>query len=190
GVDGLDLHREQRLDGLLDLGLVRIDRDVEDNLAVLGRHRRLLGHDRIADHVVCPELVHANRASSASSAALVRTSLRRRRMSTTLIPCTGSTSICGMLRAASAKFLSSVAPSTMSALVQSSLPNLARRAAVLASLVSTEDTTVRSPALALAESACRSARARTFLGRSMAWLRGVGPKARPLPRNCGADRAP
>src|SRR5262249_26051683 len=35
----------------------------------------------------------------------------------------------------------------------------------------------------LAESACLSASARTFLGRPKAWLRGVGPKARPPPRN-------
>ncbi len=39
------------------------------------------------------------------------------------------------------------------------------------------------PSLALAESACLSASARTFLGSSMAWLRGVGPNERPPPRN-------
>src|SRR5215471_18943752 len=39
------------------------------------------------------------------------------------------------------------------------------------------------PSLALAESACLSASARTFLGRSMAWLRTTGPKERPPPRN-------
>src|SRR5690349_12009879 len=44
--------------------------------------------------------------------------------------------------------------------------------------------------LALAESACFRPRARTFFGRSCAWLRTTGPKARPPPRNCGADWAP
>src|SRR5215472_14381304 len=39
------------------------------------------------------------------------------------------------------------------------------------------------PSLALAESACLRASARTFLGRSIAWLRTTGPKERPPPRN-------
>src|SRR5690606_16440620 len=86
GVDRLDLDREQGLDGFLDLGLGGVGRDVEDDLAVFGRHGRLFGDDRVTDHVVVRVLAHANRASSASSAALVRTSLERRRMSTTLIP--------------------------------------------------------------------------------------------------------
>src|SRR5215470_2647734 len=38
------------------------------------------------------------------------------------------------------------------------------------------------PSLALAESACLRASARTFLGKPISWLRGVGPKARPPPR--------
>ncbi len=46
GVDRLDLDREERLDGGLDLGLGGIDRDVEHDLAVLGRERRLFGDDR------------------------------------------------------------------------------------------------------------------------------------------------
>src|SRR5438128_4322260 len=39
------------------------------------------------------------------------------------------------------------------------------------------------PSLALADNACRRASARSFLGRSIAWLRGVGPNERPPPRN-------
>src|SRR5262249_36330310 len=39
------------------------------------------------------------------------------------------------------------------------------------------------PSLALADSACLSASARTFFGRPIAWLRGVGPNERPPPRN-------
>src|SRR6185312_6219323 len=190
GVDGLDLHREQCLDGFLDLRLGRVHRHVEDHLVVVGHIGRLFGDDRRADHVVIRIFAHAKRASSASRAALVKTSLRRRRMSATLMPCTGSTSMFGMLRAASAKFASTVAPSMISAFSHSSLPNWPRSVAVLASLLATVSRIAISPALALAESACFSARVRTFLGRSIAWLRGVGPKARPPPRNCGALRSP
>src|SRR6185503_771123 len=46
------------------------------------------------------------------------------------------------------------------------------------------------PSFAFDESACRSASARTFLGKPMAWLRTTGPKERPPPRNCGALCAP
>jgi hypothetical protein len=44
--------------------------------------------------------------------------------------------------------------------------------------------------LALAESACLSASARTFFGSSMAWLRGLGPNTLPPPRHCGTDLSP
>src|SRR5688572_10766550 len=75
-VDRLDLDREQRLDGGLDLGLGGVDRDVEHDLAVLGRDGRLLGDNRTTDHVVVGVLAYAatsvlKRASMASSAALV-----------------------------------------------------------------------------------------------------------------------
>src|ERR1700750_809121 len=50
--------------------------------------------------------------------------------------------------------------------------------------------TIRPPSLALAESAWRSARARTFFGRSNACERTTGPNARPPPRNCGTRGAP
>src|SRR5215475_8441990 len=63
-----------------------------------------------------------------------------------------------MLRAASAKFASTSAPSMISALARPSL-------------------------LKFSDSACLRASARTFLGRSIAWLRGVGPNERPPPRN-------
>ena len=46
------------------------------------------------------------------------------------------------------------------------------------------------PSLALADSACRSASARTFFGRPISWLRTTGPKARPPPRNCGTRAEP
>src|SRR3954471_13503966 len=42
--------------------------------------------------------------------------------------------------------------------------------------------TMIPPSCALADSAWRKASARTFLGRSMAWLRTTGPNARPPPR--------
>src|SRR5262249_55729791 len=50
--------------------------------------------------------------------------------------------------------------------------------------------TTRSPSLAFAESACLRASARTFFGRSVAWERTTGPKARPPPRNCGTRAEP
>src|SRR5690606_29206099 len=190
GVHCLDLDREELLDGSLDLGLGCIDGHVENDLVVFRSHRRLFSHDGVTDDIVSGKLVHANLASSASSAALVRTSLSRLRIETTLIPCTGSTSIFGMLRAARAKFWSTVAPSMIRAFAQASLPKVVRRAAVLASACATLSSTISEPAAALADRACLSARARTFLGRSIAWLRGVGPNARPPPRNWGALRSP
>src|ERR1700760_4205193 len=50
--------------------------------------------------------------------------------------------------------------------------------------------TTRSPSLALADSACLRASARTFLGRSVACERTTGPKARPPPRNCATRAEP
>src|SRR5262245_51268950 len=50
--------------------------------------------------------------------------------------------------------------------------------------------TTRSPSLALADSACLRASARTFFGRSVACERTTGPKARPPPRNCGTRAEP
>src|SRR5262249_17590303 len=98
------------------------------------------------------------------------------------MPCTGSTSMFGILRAASAKFASSSAPSMMSALVSRSLANLFCSAPVLAFFTVAFSSTMMPPSLALADKACLSASARTFLGRSMAWPRGVGPNERPPPR--------
>src|SRR5690606_3234759 len=79
-VDRLDLDVEQLLNGRLDGRLRRFPPDVEGDLVELRGHGRLLGDDRTDDHVVDIEL-HLNRASSASTAAFVSTSLRRRRMS-------------------------------------------------------------------------------------------------------------
>ena len=62
-------------------------KNLEDDLVMLGEHRRLLGDDRRHDHIVVARvevlggLAHLKRASSASTAARVRTSLSRRRMS-------------------------------------------------------------------------------------------------------------
>lgn len=81
-VDGFHLDAEQLLDRRLDVRLRRRASDIEDHLIDFGRERRLLGDDRRADHVICLDgFVHLNRASSASTAALVRTSFLRRRMS-------------------------------------------------------------------------------------------------------------
>src|SRR5258707_14829238 len=89
----------------------------------------------------------------------------------------------GILRAACAKLASTAAPSMMSALVNPRLARCCCKALVLPSFTAASWRTMMPPSLALAESACLSASARTFLGRSMAWLRTTGPKERPPPRN-------
>src|SRR3954467_3916558 len=106
------------------------------------------------------------------------------------MPWIGSTSIFGMLRAAAAKPLWSSAPSMIKALVRPRPEKWPVRVLVLASLIATFSTTIKPPSLALADSAWRSASARTFFGRSWAWLRTTGPKARPPPRNCGTRAEP
>src|SRR5690606_2252751 len=96
-VDRLDLHAEQGFHGGLDLRLGRLAGNVEDHLVGLGSHGRLLGDRRADDHVIVPKIRHLNRSSRASTAAFGSTSVPRRRMSYTLMPCTGSTSILGRL---------------------------------------------------------------------------------------------
>src|SRR5215207_6525593 len=83
GVDALDLDVEELLDRFLDLRLRCIERDLEHHLAALGSKRRLFGNDRRENDVVVARIGrrHLNRASNASRAALVRTKVRRRRMS-------------------------------------------------------------------------------------------------------------
>src|SRR5262245_50903745 len=98
------------------------------------------------------------------------------------MPCTGSTSMFGILRAARAKLASSSAPSMMSALVSPSLAKLFCSAPVLPFFTVAFSSTMMPPSLALADNACLRASARTFLGRSIAWLRGVGLNERPPPR--------
>src|SRR5450432_359322 len=99
------------------------------------------------------------------------------------MPWTGSTSISGMLRAAIAKLASTAAPSMISALVRPSLARCCCTTLVLPSDTAALSSTMMPPSLALAESACLSASARTFLGRPISWLRTTGPNERPPPRN-------
>src|SRR5262245_57452048 len=99
------------------------------------------------------------------------------------MPWIGSTSILGMLRAATRKLLSTSAPSMMSALSRPSATNWFLRALVLGSATEALSSTMMPPSLALAESACLSASARTFFGSPISWLRTSGPKERPPPRN-------
>src|SRR6516162_7385009 len=82
-IDALDLDVEQLLDRFLDLRLGRVHGDLEHDLVVFGGVGRLLGDERRYDDVVVARIVggHLNRASSASSAARVSTSLFRRMMS-------------------------------------------------------------------------------------------------------------
>src|SRR6185312_4349875 len=106
------------------------------------------------------------------------------------MPCTGSTSIFGMLRAAERKLASISAPSMINAFARPSLSNCLASALVFVSFSDAFSRTMMPPSLAFEDSACLSARARTFFGRSMAWLRTSGPKARPPPRNCGTRAEP
>ena len=63
-------------------GFVAVRAHLEDDLVLLGQGRGLLGDDRAHDHVVVARVqAHLKRASSASTAAFVRTSFSRRRMS-------------------------------------------------------------------------------------------------------------
>src|SRR5947208_13486103 len=148
-IDALDFDVEQLLDRLLDLRLGRIPGDLEHHLVALRSERRFLGNHRRDDHVVVAGIggAHLNRASNASSADLVSTSVCRRRMSYTLMPCTGSTSMFGMLRAARAKLVSTSAPSMMSALVSPSLAKLFCSAAVLPSFMLALSSTMMPPSL-------------------------------------------
>src|SRR5499426_1535337 len=99
------------------------------------------------------------------------------------MPCTGRTSMLGMLRAARRKLALTSAPSTIRALLQPSFSKRSRRPLVLPASIAAWSSTMMPPSLALAESAWRKASARTFFGRSMAWLRTTGPNERPPPRN-------
>src|SRR6201995_2931491 len=106
------------------------------------------------------------------------------------MPWIGSTSMFGMVRPAAAKPLCTSAPSMISALVSPRPGKWPIRALVLAASSWAASMTTRSPSLALADSACLRAIARTFFGRSVAWERTPGPKARPPPRNCGTRAEP
>src|SRR6187551_1715186 len=106
------------------------------------------------------------------------------------MPCTGSTSIFGMLRAAERKLASISAPSMINAFARPSLSNCLASALVFVSFADAFSRTMMPPSLAFEDNACLSASARTFFGRSIAWLRTNGPKARPPPRNCGTRAEP
>src|SRR5918993_3529683 len=81
-VDALHLDIEQLLNRFLDLRLRRIPANLEDDLVLIGQGRGLLGDDRAHDYIVMARVqAHLKRASSASTAAFVRTSFSRRRMS-------------------------------------------------------------------------------------------------------------
>src|ERR1700722_5812655 len=78
----------------------------------------------------------------------------------------------------------------MSAFFSAAFSNDARSTFVLPSSRWALSHTTRPPARTLAESACRRASARTFFGKSWAWLRTTGPMARPPPRICGTRPEP
>src|ERR1700722_13598014 len=81
-VDRRHLDVKQFLHSRLDLRLGGVAAHLENHLIVLGGDGRFFRDDRRDDHVVMARiLVHLNRASSASIAALVSTSFSRRKMS-------------------------------------------------------------------------------------------------------------
>src|SRR5882672_1860013 len=96
----------------------------------------------------------------------------------------------GMLRAASLKLASTSGPAITRAFIQPRLAKLARRAAVLGSARAALSRITSEPDLTLEDSAWRRAMARTFLGRSKAWLRTTGPWALAPPTNWAARREP
>src|SRR6476661_5604520 len=97
------------------------------------------------------------------------------------MPATGSTSTPGRLRAALAKASCTAAPSMISTEPSPSFEKRDFSSLVLASFSSHLSITTRVSDLALADSACFSASARTLFGSSMAKLRGFGPNALPPP---------
>src|SRR5229473_3514414 len=96
----------------------------------------------------------------------------------------------GMLRAARAKFSSTVGPSMISTEPQPSLSRRLTSAAVFASASFAVSSTISLPSACLAESAVLSARRRTFFCSENSWLRTTGPKITAPPRNCGERRLP
>src|SRR5437016_4245221 len=82
-IDALDLDVEQLLDRLLDLRLGRVPGDLEHDLVALRGERGLLGDHRGNDHIVMARIgcTHLKRASNASNADFVSTSICRRKMS-------------------------------------------------------------------------------------------------------------
>src|ERR1700733_10475033 len=106
------------------------------------------------------------------------------------MPWIGSTSMFGILRAAAAKPVWTSAPSMIRALVNPRPEKCPTSALVLAASSVADSITIRPPSLTLAESAWRSASARTFFGRANACERPTGPNARPPPRNCGTRAEP
>src|ERR1700722_8544566 len=106
------------------------------------------------------------------------------------MPWVGSTSMFGILRAAVAKPLWTSAPSMIRALVRPRPEKCPTSALVLAASSVADSITIKPPSLTLAESAWRSASARTFFGRANACERTTGPNARPPPRNCGTRAEP
>src|SRR3978361_707709 len=78
----------------------------------------------------------------------------------------------------------------ISALVRPRPEKCPTSALVLAASSLADSITIRPPSLALADSAWRSASARTFFGRSIAYDRPPGLHARPPPRNGGTHPQP
>ena len=193
-VHRLDLDVEQRLDGRLDLRLGRVARTLNTTLFCSDAMRRLFGDDRRDDHVV----VARQRSLGSFEPRLQR--IDRRLGQHELVAAENVVDVDALDRQhvdlrnvarGARKLALASAPSTISAFVEAELGERLAQSALVLRLgdlgIGPDDD---PPSLAFADSACLSASARTFFGRSWAWLRTTGPKARPPPRNCGTRAEP
>src|SRR5579859_4427830 len=108
-VDRFDLDVEQRLDRRLDLLLVRILRNLENVLVVLGQARTLFRHMRRAQHAVqvfVLDLAHASHSSIFFTDSTVTSTLSASTRLTGSIAATSTTATCGRLRADRYRFWS------------------------------------------------------------------------------------
>src|SRR5882672_2515183 len=187
GLHVQDLHLEELLDGLLDLGLVGLEVDLEGELVLAVAHAiELLGVERALDDL---EAVHASTPWSAAAASLVRSSVWWRRMSYTLAPSTGRNLYLFALRTDLKRFWLSLRPSTRALW----MPSFAK--AFTASLVdgfagAQASTTTSALSWLRLLIAARSAAFRTFFGTWYSWSRILGAIALPPPTHWLARMEP
>src|SRR5256885_1105251 len=188
-VHPLDLDVEELLDGLADLGLVRVLVDAERVLAVVDLLVALLGHDRGEEDFVRMEAHDAFPCTSSSAGSLIRSE----RAQTTC--CTSSSP--GTVTATRSRLRNDlISPSSSGCAttrIGRSLPHEPTRSAatfVEGSSKLPGSSTPRLPACACAESALRTAARRALRFTFAVKLRLLGGNAIPPPTQCGARMEP